>query len=100
MYLESLDPENNVEFNTLNLMYFVSVVIMRQLVIAVKYGLYSDDHLKLISEHKLSEAILTFDLIVNTTNNKAIDILWLRLGFRYDDLQISEDKHYFKLSEK
>ena len=95
MYLESLDPESGVKFNPLCLVHLFTTLVMRQVVISVKYGLFSADHMKLVCEHKLNADLNSFDLIAFTVSNKALDILWLRLGFRYEDLQICEDEHYF-----
>jgi len=67
------------------------------MIIGVKYGLFGDDHVKLISELKLSMNLNFFDLVSLTVCDKLKDNLWLRLGFRYDDLQLSEDEHFFKL---
>jgi len=67
------------------------------MIIGIKYGLFSDYHVKLVSELRMSGNLNFFDLVAMTVGNKLKDNLWLRLGFRYDDLQMSEAEHFFKI---
>ena len=69
------------------------------MIISIKYAYYSDSHIQILSDLKLPFELNFFDLVVSSVSDKTKEMLWLRLGFRYDDLQISEEDHLFQLDE-
>ena len=85
---ESQCPEDDVGFHFawMDHIHFFTMVITRQMIIGIKYGLYSEHHIKLVSNFRLSFPLNFFDLVINTVGDKQRENLWLRLGFRYDDL--------------
>lgn len=51
--MESMDPENDVYFNFMDIVHFSTMVIVRVFVISTKYGFYSIEHSKIMTKLKI-----------------------------------------------
>lgn len=68
-YLESQEPDSEVEFNPYDYIHFILIVLTRNIMIGVKYGFYSDEHVDLLYNQALSNDLIGFDIIINVVNN-------------------------------
>lgn len=73
-YLESLDPDSDVEFYVQDQMRIVMTTLCRLVVINVKFGYYSKEHLFLIQRKVLPDFTIYFDFIYMVVYDKTIQI--------------------------
>lgn len=50
--------------------HLILIIVCRMLVVGVKYGYYSEEHLYLFRNYRLSDTLLGFHLLNNTLNNE------------------------------
>ena len=97
-YLESQDPYKNVMFNWLDHAHWISQIICRQMIIAVKYGYYSNEHMKILETVRINSHTNTFDLLVASVVDSNLDNLYERLGLIMQFLEINENEFYFDVT--
>jgi hypothetical protein len=100
MFLESMDPDSGVKMNMLDLVHFITVICVRVFVVATKYGYFSNEHIKIIRQTRISPYLLQFDLIAASVVDKTTDNLYDRLHLIMEFLQIKKSQFYLMINEE
>ena len=95
LYMDSKDTKQKIEFNPFDIFHFIFTVLARQMVIATKYALYSNEHHMLVQKLRLNRKLIVFDLLAAAISDPDMDLLWMRLEQIADYLHIDEKEFYF-----
>ena len=69
------------------------------MIIAVKYGYYSGEHMEIIRNVKVNAQLNWFDLLVASSMDKSLDNLYERMFLISQFLDINKKEFYFEVSE-
>ena len=70
------------------------------MIIAVKYGFYSDQHMKLLSHVRVTRELNTFDQLLASVSDSKLDNLYERLGLIMQFLEVNEHEFYFEITKE
>ena len=79
--------------------HFISMLICRCIVISVKYGFMSYEHMYVYRNTKLSPRLLGFDLVFTVVNEKNIKNIAERMKFDQQLLNIDQNQFNFEIYE-
>ena len=68
---------------------------MRSFIVGIKYGLFSDEHMDLIREVKLSNELNTYDLLISILTNYDVKYLISNIKNIMEELKIDENRFVF-----
>lgn len=99
-YEASRDPYDEIKFNIMDHIYWITLVLVRAFVIATKYGIYSPEHFKIYENIRVNQYLTTFDLISVTHKDRSIFNLYDRLLLVSKWLKIDMKEFNFLFKEE
>lgn len=99
MYLASQQEDSTVTFQLFDTFHFISMIVCRCIVISVKYGFMSYEHMYFYRNLKLSPRLLAFDLVFTVVNETSIKNIAERMKFDQQLLKIDQNQFNFEIFE-
>jgi hypothetical protein len=75
----------------------IPIVVVRAVIIGVKYGFYSDDHLDILYKFKFSAKFLSSNLIGTIVNDKEPKFIYKKFKDVIEYLEIDLDTFYIEI---